>query len=99
MTFKTTFEDEGQKITGKVMAMASPQRMRLEQDMPSKQKTVTIFDDTGHSLVLRPAEKVAIVMTSHKRPQRKASQGNLFRTAVTTCRCPRPTGLDSGATW
>ena len=32
VTFKTTFEDEGQKITGKVMAMASPQRTRSEQD-------------------------------------------------------------------
>jgi outer membrane lipoprotein-sorting protein len=78
VTFKTTFEDEGQKITGKVMAMASPQRTRSEQDMPSKQKMVTIVDDTGHSLVLRPAEKVAIVTTSTNVPKEKRPKAIFF---------------------
>jgi outer membrane lipoprotein-sorting protein len=73
VTFKTTFEGEGQKITGKVMAMASPQRVRLEQDLPNEQKMVTISDETSN-LVLRPAEKIAIVttltnVTKEKRPK------------------------------
>ena len=79
VTFTSTFEGEGQKITSKVMGMASPQRMRLEQDMPGQQKIVTVFDDTGNNLVLRPAEKVAIVMTLTNVPKRKAPQGNFFR--------------------
>ena len=50
MTFKTIFEGDGQKVTGKAMAMASPQRMRLEQDLPNKQKVVTISDDYHRQL-------------------------------------------------
>ena len=48
VTFKTTSEDGGRKMTSKVMAIASLHRTRLEQDMPNKHKIVTIFDfDTG----------------------------------------------------
>ncbi len=48
VTFKTTtYGGEGQKITGKVMATASPQRMRLELDQPDGQKLVTISNETG----------------------------------------------------
>lgn len=64
VTFKQTVEGEGQKITGKVMAMASPQRLRLELDIPGKQTLVTISDDQGNSIMLQPAEKLAIVTTS-----------------------------------
>lgn len=71
VTFKTTFEGEGQKVIGKVMAMASPQRIRLEQDLPSNQKMVSISDDAGNGLVLRPAEKVAIVTTLANVPKEK----------------------------
>jgi hypothetical protein len=78
VTFKTTSEVEGQKILGKVMAMASPQRTRSEQDTPSKQKMVTIVDDTGHNLVLRPAEKVAIVTTSTNVPKEKRPKAIFF---------------------
>jgi outer membrane lipoprotein-sorting protein len=70
VTFKTTFEAEGQKITGKVMATTSPQRVRFEQELPDKQKMVTISYDTG-SLTLRPAEKVAIVTTLTNVPKEK----------------------------
>ena len=50
VTFKTTIEDEGQKLTGKMMATASPQRMRLEQDLPNKQKVVINFRRCGQQL-------------------------------------------------
>ena len=78
VTFKTTIEAEGQKITSKVMGMASPQRMRLEQDMPGQQKIVTVFDDTGNNLVLRPAEKVAIVITLTNVPKEKRPKAIFF---------------------
>ena len=79
VTFKTTTEVAGQRVTGKVLAIASRQRARLEQDLPNEQKVVTISDENG-SLILRPAEKLAIVTTvttvttvtsvpSEKRPQ------------------------------
>jgi outer membrane lipoprotein-sorting protein len=70
VTFKATSEAEGQKITSKVMATASPQRVRLEQDLPGNQKIVTISDATG-SLTLRPAEKVAVVTTLANVPKEK----------------------------
>ncbi len=78
VTFKTTFESEGQKVTGKVMAMASPQRIRLEQDLPSNQKMVSISDDAGNGLVLRPAEKVAIVTTLANVPKEKRPKAIFF---------------------
>jgi outer membrane lipoprotein-sorting protein len=78
VTFTSTFESEGQKITSKVMGMASPQRMRLEQGMPGQQKTVTVFDDTGNNLVLRPAEKVAIVITLTNVPKEKRPKAIFF---------------------
>jgi outer membrane lipoprotein-sorting protein len=62
VTYKTTSEAEGKTITSKVLAMASPLRVRLEQDLPGNQKMVTISGETG-SLTLRPAEKLAIVAT------------------------------------
>ena len=46
--------------------------------MSSKQKMVTIVDDTGHSLVLRPAEKVAIVTTSTNVPKEKRPKAIFF---------------------
>ena len=78
VTFKTTIEGEGQKLTGKTMAMASPQRMRLEQDLPNKQKMVSISDDAGNSLVLRPADKVAIVTTFTNVPKEKRPKAIFF---------------------
>jgi outer membrane lipoprotein-sorting protein len=77
VTFKTTFEGEGQKVTGKVMATASPQRIRLEQDLPNEQKMVTISDETG-SLTLRPAEKLAIVTTFANVPKEKRPKAIFF---------------------
>jgi outer membrane lipoprotein-sorting protein len=77
VTFKTTVEVEGQKVTGKVMAIASPQRVRLEQDLPNEQKMVTISDETSN-LVLRPAEKVAIVATITNDPKEKRSNAVFF---------------------
>ena len=73
VTFKTTFEGAGQKITNKVMATASPQRLRLEQD-----KLVVIFDDLGNSLTLQPAEKVAIVTTLANVPKEKRPKAIFF---------------------
>jgi outer membrane lipoprotein-sorting protein len=73
VTFKTTFEGEGQKITGKVMATASPQRMRLEQE-----KMVTITDDMGNNLTLLPTEKVAIVTTLANVPKEKRPKTIFF---------------------
>ncbi len=78
VTFNTTFEIEGQKITGKVMAMASPQRIRLEQDLPGNQKMVTISDDAGNNLTLRPAEKMAIVATLTNVPKEKRPKAIFF---------------------
>jgi outer membrane lipoprotein-sorting protein len=63
VTFKTTFDIAGHRVRGKVMAMASPQRMRLEQD-----KIVTIYDHTGNGVTLRPDKKVAIVTTLANAP-------------------------------
>ena len=61
------------------MAMASPQRVRLEQDMPDKRKMVTISDDTGNSLMLRPARKsCAIVTTSTNVPKEKRPKAIFF---------------------
>ena len=77
VTFKTTSEVEGQKATGKVMAIASPQRVRLEQDLPNEQKMVTISDETG-SLVLRPDLKVAIVTTVTSVPKEKRPKAMFF---------------------
>jgi|GEM_PF-5234291 len=62
VTFKATADVEEQKVTGKVLAIASSQRMRFEQELPNGQTVVTISAETG-SLVLRPAEKLAIVAT------------------------------------
>ncbi len=78
VTFKRTFEGEGQKITSKVMAIASPQRMRLEQEIAGKQTLVTISDDQGNSLTLRPAEKVAIVTTFTNVPKEKRPKAIFF---------------------
>ena len=77
VTFKTTSEIEGQKITGKVMAIASPQRVRLEQDLPNEQKVVTISDENG-SLVLRPADKLAVVATVTNVPKEKRPKALFF---------------------
>ncbi len=77
VTFKTTSEVEGQKVTGKVMAMASPQRVRLEQDLPGNQKMVTISHESG-SLTLRPAEKLAIVTTVTNVPKEKRPKAFFF---------------------
>ena len=57
VTFKETFDGS----TSMVMAMASPQRVRREQDMPTK--LVMIQDDTGKSLALFPEKKFAMVMS------------------------------------
>lgn len=73
VTFNTTSEAEGQKITGKVMATASPQRVRLEQD-----KQVTISDDSGNNLTLRPAEKIAIVTTPANVPKENRPKAIFF---------------------
>ena len=67
--FKTTCKERGQETTGKVMAMASQQRMRLERDMPNMSKIVTIFDDKGNSLKLLPDQKLAIVITCTNMPK------------------------------
>ncbi len=77
VTFKTTFEGDGQKITGKMMGIASPQRMRLEQDLPGGQKMVTISDET-RNLTLLPAQKVAIVTTSTNVPKEKIPKALFF---------------------
>jgi outer membrane lipoprotein-sorting protein len=69
VTFKTTCEEKGHKTTGKVMAIASQQRMRLEQDMPNKSKIVTVFDDKGNSLKLFPDQKLAIVTAYTNMPK------------------------------
>jgi outer membrane lipoprotein-sorting protein len=73
VTFKTTSEVEGQKITGKVMATASPQRVRLEHD-----KVVIISDDAGNTLTLRPAEKVATVTALTNVPKDKRPKAIFF---------------------
>jgi outer membrane lipoprotein-sorting protein len=78
VTFKTTFEGEGRKITGKVMAMASPQRMRMEQVTSGNQTTVTISDGTGKSLMLLPANKIAIVTTWTNMPKEKLPKAIFF---------------------
>ena len=78
VTFKMTFEGDGQKITGKAMAMASPQRMRLEQEMPNKHKTVIIADDTGKTLMLLPHSKVAIITTHTNAPKEKRPKALFF---------------------
>ena len=77
VTFKTISEAEGQKITGKVMAIASPQRVRFEQDLPNGQKMVTISDETNN-LVLRPDEKLAIVTTLANVPKEKRPKAIFF---------------------
>ncbi len=77
VTFRTTAEVEGQKVTGKVMVIASRQRVRLEQDLPNEQKVVTISDENG-SLVLRPAEKLALVTTVANVPREKRPQALFF---------------------
>ncbi len=78
VTFRATFEGKGQNITGKVMAMASPQRMRVEHDTSGKQTTVTIMDDTGKSLTLFPALKIAIVATRRNMPKEKLPKAIFF---------------------
>ncbi len=77
VTFKTTAEVEGERVTGKVTAIASPQRVRLEQDTSGEQKMVTISDETG-SLILRPAEKLAIVATVTNVPKEKRPRALFF---------------------
>jgi outer membrane lipoprotein-sorting protein len=78
VTFKRTFEGEGQKITSKVMGIASPQRMRVEQEIAGKQTLVTISDDQGNSLTLRPTEKIAIVTTLENVPKEKRPKAIFF---------------------
>lgn len=78
VTFTTIVEIGGQKITSKVMGMSSPQRMRLEQDLPGQQKMVTILDDAGNNLTLRPADKVAIVTTLANVPKDKRPTAIFF---------------------
>ena len=73
VTFKATFEVDGQKKAGKVIAMASPQRMRLEQD-----KIVTISDNMGNSLTLRPDDKSAIVTTLPNAPKEMRPEDIFF---------------------
>jgi outer membrane lipoprotein-sorting protein len=77
VTFKTTTEADGKVATGKVMAIASPQRVRLEQDLPKGQKMVTISDETGN-LSLRPDKKVAIVTTITNAPKEKRPKAIFF---------------------
>ena len=72
--FKATFEnDEGRKTTAKVMAMASAQRLRTEQDLPNKSKMVVISGGSK-TLLLFPAQKSAVVTSltnvlNEKRPR------------------------------
>lgn len=77
VTFKTTTEVEGQKLTGKVLAITSTQRVRLEQDLPNEQKMVTISDATSN-IVLRPAEKLAIVTIVTNVPKEKRPKALFF---------------------
>ena len=70
VTFKTTTEVGGQKIIGKVMSFAPSQRIRLEQDMPGQLKMVTIIDP-NNSLMLQPAQKLAILTTFTNLPKEK----------------------------
>jgi hypothetical protein len=55
------------------MAIVSSQRMRLEQD-----KMVTISDEMGNSLTLRPDEKIATVTTSANAPKEGRSEEIFF---------------------
>src|ERR1700722_3443969 len=73
----TTYGGEGQKITGKVLATASPQRVRLELDQPDGQKLVTISNETG-GITLRPADKLAIVTTVANVPKEKRPKAIFF---------------------
>jgi hypothetical protein len=56
------------------MAMASPQRIRLEQGF----RAVSIMDDTGHSITLLPAKKLAIVTTYTNLPKEKGPKSIFF---------------------
>ncbi|MGW8256151.1 MAG: zf-HC2 domain-containing protein [Thermoguttaceae bacterium] len=78
VTFKQTCEEKGHITTGKVMAISSPQRMRLEHDMPGNQKSVLIIDDMGNSLALRPAQKVAMLTTCTNVPGEKRHKAIFF---------------------
>ncbi len=77
VTFTSTTESAGRKVTGRVLAIASPQRVRWEQDLPDEQKLVTISDETSH-LVLRPAERIAIVTTVAQLFREKRPEADFF---------------------
>lgn len=77
VTFETTSEVEGKTITGKLMAQASPQRVRAEHDLPGNKKMVTISDENG-SITLQPESKTAIVTTLTNVPKEKRSKAIFF---------------------
>ena len=79
VTFKTTSEEGGQKMTGKVMATASPQRARSEEEWPNNHKRVMIWDDTGKDLTLLLPQKVAIITSDTSTPQKKRPKAIFFR--------------------
>ena len=78
VTFRMTGEEHGKEITAKVMAIASPQRIRVEQDITNKHKMVTIFDAMGKSLALLPSQKIAVVTTHTNAPKEKRPKAIFF---------------------
>lgn len=78
VTYETTFEGDGQKITGRVMAIASWGRTRYEAKREGKIKSVRISDDTDKDLTLLPASKVAVVTTYTNVPKREHPKSLFF---------------------
>lgn len=77
VTFKSTAEVNGQKSVGKIMAITSLERVRVEHELPGGQKMVTISDANG-SITLQPVQKVAIVTTVTNAPKEKRPKSIFF---------------------
>ena len=79
VTFKETWYEGGQKMTGKFMAMASPERMRTESETDKHTMVIRIWDDTGKHLTLWPARKTALVTTyTRSAPKEKGPKSMFF---------------------